>query len=729
MKQFLTFAIAILSVNTILATNYYLSSDGNDTNEGTSQTTPWKTINKLNETTLLPGDYVYFRAGDVFRGKITLNQGGNTSSYITLTSYGTGEKPIISGAESVTSWNLNGDYYQASFTRPVTSFFVDNQEMILARYPNDHQYLTLDSGQKNYLKDASITSLPSTYFDNAKICIHTAQWCWEKTQISSVASDQINFNTNVQLVALNQYGYFVYGNLAHLDVVNEWQYDSTTQLMSYKSSVDPNTLNCEASVYTNGIEIGSTASYISISQIDFEKQTNAGIAILSENNTHIITDNCIFKGQYNYGISDKGSYNEMSNNYLEGVEGIGIYCWGKGGNATIHHNTLKNIGQYRNYGDGSQINMTAIKCAFVNNCYIHHNSVDGAGYCGISADGGYHLVEKNIVTNAMQLNNDGGALHCFGSGTHHTIFQNNFVTASDGNTEGTFKPSFVTPAMYFDNDVNNCTMQNNTVYNRTQKGIYLNAGSNNNTIKGNTIYGCNYGIDYNGSILFPTQMTGMNVTENIFFAKLPTAYMVRMVDNTGGYKQGTIDYNYYFNPYNTANCVYIPTSSSTSSTYSLSNWQSTSALDMHSKESFVNWSASTSYETLFTNPTDDIVTVSLGTSKYLDLDNNEICASITLQPYTSKILINSNTSCPILSVDSNTFQEGILVYPNPFENEFFVRLNSNTNFEIYNQMGQVVAKGKMHQGLNTIDVSALASSMYFFKTDIAEFKTEKIIKK
>ncbi len=731
MKRFTSLVVALLMSLSLSATNYYLSNAGNDTNSGTSTDAPWATIDKLNKTSLQAGDAVYFRAGDIFRGTIYVNQSGTSVNPIVFTSYGSGAKPIISGAELVNGWTFNGTMYQAPFTKTLTSFFASNQEMMLARYPNDHLYLTLDSGKTNYIKDASITSLSSDLFTDAKICIHSAQWCWERTQVASIASDQINFSTNITLTSLAQYGYFVYGKLVHLDANNEFYYDNTAQILYYKSAVDPNTVTCEASVYTNGFEIGSSASYINISKLQIEKQTNAGIALLSETNTYVTIDNCEIKSQYNYGISDKGKYTTISSNTIDGADAMGIYCWGKGGNATIHHNTVKNIGLFRNYGDGSQINGTAIKCAFVDNCYIHHNLVDGAGYCGISADGGYHLVERNTVTNAMLTNNDGGSIHSFGKGSHHSIFQNNFVTAGDGNTEGTFKPGFITPAIYFDNDVNYNTAQNNTVYNRTQKGIFLNAGSNNNTIKGNVIYGLNYGIDFNGSQLFPTQMTGMNVSENVFFAKSSSAYMIRMVDNTGGYHQGTINNNYYFNPYNKSNCVIIPTSATTSTIYSLSDWQTNSNLDLQSKESFVSWSSNTSDETLFTNPSDDTITISLGTDKYVDLDNNEVCGSFSLAPYTSKILINSHAICSSLSTNSTNNFVQIQVAPNPFKTNIVVQLPETVDtigFGVWNQLGQRVHEGKLNAGTTILELSMLPIGVYFLKSDNAEFNTFKIIK-
>ena len=43
------------------ATNYYVSANGNDANNGTSTSTPWQTINKLNSFKGFGvGDNVYF---------------------------------------------------------------------------------------------------------------------------------------------------------------------------------------------------------------------------------------------------------------------------------------------------------------------------------------------------------------------------------------------------------------------------------------------------------------------------------------------------------------------------------------------------------------------------------------------------------------------------------------------------------------------------------------------
>ncbi|MBN1396636.1 MAG: hypothetical protein JXA06_01260, partial [Bacteroidetes bacterium] len=55
-------------------TSYYVSSAGDDGNNGTSRTTAWRTISKVNSVTFASGDAVYFRgSGDRFYGQIAIN--------------------------------------------------------------------------------------------------------------------------------------------------------------------------------------------------------------------------------------------------------------------------------------------------------------------------------------------------------------------------------------------------------------------------------------------------------------------------------------------------------------------------------------------------------------------------------------------------------------------------------------------------------------------------------
>lgn len=698
MKIILPIIIVILFLGIeTQAQNYYVSSSATDSGTG-SKISPWNSFAPLNAllATSAPIDTIFLKSGDVFRDQITVSVASN----FVITSYGVGSKPIISGADSVLNWTPVSTYWQANFIQPVVNFFVNNQEQILARYPDEGaHYLTVDAGTTNStLIDAELSSISPTILNQSQVCVHTAQWCWEKSPVKSSTSSTITYLNPTLRVPTVNYGYFLYDHISYLTTGKEWKYDATSQKIYYHPiSGDPNNFLCEASVRPYGILLKSGVTNITINNISFEKQTESGVAILNSTNQNIIIDNCNFARQYKYGIDQQGKYVEISNSYFREVDGLAIYLNGSCVKAEVHHNIFRNNGGFKNSGIGMEINLSSIKGAFVDSCHIHHNNIDSAGYCGISIDGKWNVIERNIIKNAMLLINDGAAIKSFGIGSKFNIIRNNFISKSDGNTDGTPSGSFITPAIYFDLSVNHCTIQDNTIYDRSKKGIFLNSGTNNNTVIGNVVYGGNYLLDFNGSPLIPTPMTGMTVKKNVLFAKDPTAYVLRMVGNTGGYKHGIIDSNYYFQPYNANNYVFIPPSN----TNDFSTWQSNTGYDANTKSSFVNWTLPTSDDSLFINQTDNVVTISLGTDEYLDLDSNIVCGSIVLQPYTSKILIKTNNTCSTTGIDENNTGKDVLIFPNPFS--YTTTLKTDNVFKdatliVYNLQGQQVKQIKNISG-------------------------------
>lgn len=53
-------------ITALSGTTYYVDPAGDDTNDGTSPSTPWKTVTELNNRTLAPGDTVLFKRGQTF---------------------------------------------------------------------------------------------------------------------------------------------------------------------------------------------------------------------------------------------------------------------------------------------------------------------------------------------------------------------------------------------------------------------------------------------------------------------------------------------------------------------------------------------------------------------------------------------------------------------------------------------------------------------------------------
>lgn len=79
-------------------TTYYVSStDGDDSNDGLSPQTAWRSITKVNAVEFRPGDKLLFKCGDVFEGRLRLEESdsGTEEKPFTVSSYGEGNKPTF----------------------------------------------------------------------------------------------------------------------------------------------------------------------------------------------------------------------------------------------------------------------------------------------------------------------------------------------------------------------------------------------------------------------------------------------------------------------------------------------------------------------------------------------------------------------------------------------------------------------------------------------------------
>lgn len=89
------------------ATYYVDSSQGSDQNNGLSETSPWKTLAKINSSKFAPGDIILLRRGAIWREQLNFPSSGSARAPIAIDAYGSGELPTISGADLVPaeSWS------------------------------------------------------------------------------------------------------------------------------------------------------------------------------------------------------------------------------------------------------------------------------------------------------------------------------------------------------------------------------------------------------------------------------------------------------------------------------------------------------------------------------------------------------------------------------------------------------------------------------------------------
>ena len=118
---FFLFILSFFVVPQAFAATYYVSNtDGHDTNcngiaetpyiSGSAQDCPWRTIAKINASSFLPGDSILLKSGDLWREELAIPSAGDSTAKITISSYGSGNKPKIYGSDVPVSWTQeNGE--------------------------------------------------------------------------------------------------------------------------------------------------------------------------------------------------------------------------------------------------------------------------------------------------------------------------------------------------------------------------------------------------------------------------------------------------------------------------------------------------------------------------------------------------------------------------------------------------------------------------------------------
>jgi hypothetical protein len=111
-QLFILFFSTLLIFNSADAQhNYYFSSKATNEGTGTKQQ-PFKSLQKISQLQLKPGDTIFFRAGEAFTGNIVINNvKGNKEHPVVFTSYGS-KRSIINGEEKEAFIITGSEYFQ-----------------------------------------------------------------------------------------------------------------------------------------------------------------------------------------------------------------------------------------------------------------------------------------------------------------------------------------------------------------------------------------------------------------------------------------------------------------------------------------------------------------------------------------------------------------------------------------------------------------------------------------
>lgn len=587
------------------ARNFYVSASGNDSNNGLSASTPWKTISKVNASfaSIAAGDSILFRKGDVFYGTLVVGKSGSSGKPIVFASYGTAAAmPVFTGFVSVSSWSLvSSGIYQATVPgakNTLNLVTVSGVPQARGRYPNAD---AANGGYLSYESFSGYTSITDNQLTSAinwtggEAVIRKSGFVTDRCPITSHSGTTITYKSPTTYVGSAGYGYFIQDHPKTLDKFGEWYLNkSTKQLQMFFGTASPSAYPVKVSTLDTLIGMNGKG-YITIRDLAFEGANANTIYAFNCNNISVINCNVLNAGEsgvMTWNTSNFLADGVTTNNTLNnGIFGLNS----KVSNATIRNCVIKNNGLLAGMGlsSGNSYKGMRIDGNFVT---IEYNRLDSIGYSGIEFQGNDILVKNNVVSRYDMTKHDGGGIYTWGSGTsaspgptyYRRTVQDNIIMNPVGAPYGTRTNTVDVVGIFLDGMTMNVNVVGNTILNVDGNGLQLN-NPEYITLRNNTIFNNAFGV----SIVKWAwgDIKSVNVKGNIFYSKSLDQKQIYYVNSDlttsldAAVKSiGSIDSNIYsnVNPVGFAYDVYqgsaIPTSPN-----SMEAWQSFSSFDRSGK--------------------------------------------------------------------------------------------------------------------------------------------------
>lgn len=491
-------------------TNYYVSKDGNDSSNGSSDH-PFLTISKAASVTTA-GDTVFIHAG-TYEEVVAPANSGSAGQPIVFQSF-PGEKVVVSAMQALSGWTLDyGQIYKTivDWSLGQENFVMNGAKACdLARWPNneDGEPFTLNSKRNtggssgDVIYDAYLTSSEIPNYDWSQggsvffYCDKAgAGWTAWKAFIKNSSAGKVLFDLNKNPDWIRTVhppaglgDFYLEGIKEALDYQNEWYFDEASKTLYIQLPGGSIPIDGEVKMRKrkltfdlkgkNYIEVRNLAVFGGSIEIQGSNNTIYGVKSLYGSVTRGVVNgfrvnsqailinsgdnNTIEKCEVGYGngsgVWDAGTNSKILNNYIHDFDYAGTYdavlMVRNGSGSTIKYNTIKRGGR-----DCIQI--------ISKNSEVAYNDVSESNL--IADDCGL------LYTIAPNLNME----------IHHNLFHDTFGRGSLYKSAG----------IYLDNDASNVKVHHNVVWNCEWSAIQQNKNCANNDIFNNTLINCSAAMD------------------------------------------------------------------------------------------------------------------------------------------------------------------------------------------------------------------------------------------
>ncbi len=661
------------------ASTIYVANAGSDNAAGT-ETAPLATLGAA-VARAHSGDSILLRRGDVFRESVQSETPG-----LTFAAYGPADapRPVISGAVAVTGWKpYKGSIYVADAPAEVGYLYVGGKLMTIARYPNTGWLRTkfwkeepLPAGEapqggrgrrsrtgNTTITCAELTQDPRTapgYWVGANIRWRHHSWWYETRPVVAddghghlTLGDRSFEDIGPSRWDTKGWGFYLDNKLEELDAPGEWFYDPDAHkvYLYAPGGADPNTLDVEGTSLSTGLSVRAAT----VRDLCFRYQKDTGLRVSGKS----VVEGCLLEGigrdatvsergagGVALGVYDDAGGTRLADNELRDNLNIGIGWWqarGDAGPSVIEHNTVAESGTVPGYGGSGSWHAVGILVGYGVEVSVRHNVVDGAGYAGVLLGSDGNTVEENLIRNAMATMNDGAGIYC--NCSRSTIRRNIILDCKGGmESSGTWPDIAHGIWPEFLRNYHDSILEGNTCAGCGADGIFL-TNNYHCTLRGNVCYdNGRYQLLLSGygdrEPADPNQ--DHTIVDNVLYAVRAPQKLLHF-DPRIDY--GTLKGNYYHCAYTDAAFVSgVGWPNSGGDAMTLAQWQKDYAWADKAPRTGPGGVAGKGPDRskLFYNATESPVSVPLD-GTYVDLNGKPVAGPLELAPYSSRILIRTDS--------------------------------------------------------------------------------------
>ena len=432
--------VVFVSIPVYGATYYVDASNGNDSSNGTSEATAWKTISKVNSSSFSPGDDILFLRGEIWLEALIVPSSGSSGSPITFGAYGSGDKPIISGRDSVPGWSVAGNWIQDSNVWSINlandpyRLFLSGTEYIEAENEG-----SVDSSERwwydrdNDILKVYATINPSIAYSNvegARLAAFSTVFITE----SYVVLQNMDVRGGAAAIELEDLDHVIIDNCT-VGLYSGYQgirligYSSTVNYCEIKNCMiesgynnwDYSYIRADGYHLQDGIYIGHNANYNIVYGNTISNWGHACVGVENlEHPTETCNNNEVYGNimtapntNYNRGFfTDAGNTTDMcayNKIYMNLIQNTTVRNQIHGNNNEVYYNLIINVVDNPNYGQSYLAQGISIFAAEGQICHdniVYNNIIFNTDDIGLTIldNEGWGVKENNLIRNNIICN-------------------------------------------------------------------------------------------------------------------------------------------------------------------------------------------------------------------------------------------------------------------------------------------------------------------------------------